>query len=302
MIELKMRKYFAGIDRLLISFSGGRTSAYMAHRILQEIPKNIDCRIVFANTGQEDERTLTFVQKCEAFFNRKIFWVESDVKHGERKGTGHRLVNFLSASRDGQPFEEVIKKYGIPNQSMPHCTRELKLAPIRSLCKAWGWERGSYYSAIGIRADEIDRMSSYASKENLIYPLVYWKIKKDDVVSFWKLAPFDLIVPEHRGNCLWCWKKSFRKLATVYRENPEIFDFPKKMEEEYGSHGALAAKTGKKQTFFRGNRSAQEVIDMASDLSLSFVDKNFTNEQDSECAESCEVFSDTSLKEDQNSG
>lgn len=277
---------------LLISFSGGKTSGYMTHRIMSDPSyKDWDKRVVFANTGQEDERTLAFVHNCEQRFGWDITWVEASVHHGVRKGTTHRVVDFQSAARNGVPFEEVIKKYGLPNQSMPHCTRELKLQPIRSLCKSW-WGKGrNYYSAVGIRADEIDRMSAYAEKEKLLYPLVSWGVKKPDVLAWWKQQNFDLDLPEHRGNCLWCWKKSFKKLVQVYREDASIFDFPLKMEEMHGDTGALAKKSGKTQVMFRGNRSAEDVIEMAKTGHEGFEDPNWSEE----CAESCEVFSDSSL-------
>lgn len=278
-------------NKILISFSGGRTSGYMTHRLLRSLPKNVEARVVFANTGQEDERTLEFVHNCEVVFGWDITWVEAKVHHGERKGTSHKVVDFASASRKGEPFEEVIKKYGLPNQSMPHCTRELKLQPIKSLCREWGWKKGDYLSAVGIRADEIDRMSAYAEKEFLTYPLIKWGVKKPDVLEWWRKQNFDLELPEHRGNCTWCWKKSFKKLVQVHREDPSIFDFPLRMEKQHGYTGALAKKSGNRQTMFRGNRSAKDVIQMSDSGHVGFEDPNFTEE----CAESCEVFSDTSL-------
>jgi 3'-phosphoadenosine 5'-phosphosulfate sulfotransferase (PAPS reductase)/FAD synthetase len=45
-------------DRIFISFSGGKTSAYMAKRIIQEYKDKADIVTVFANTGQEHEKTL----------------------------------------------------------------------------------------------------------------------------------------------------------------------------------------------------------------------------------------------------
>lgn len=278
-------------ERLLISFSGGRTSGYMTHRLLSELPDSVDARVVFANTGQEDEKTLTFVKDCETVFGWNITWVEAKVNHNARKGTEHKVVCYETASRSGEPFEDVIKKYGLPNQSMPHCTRELKLQPIKSLCRDWGWKRGTYHSAVGIRADEIDRMSGYAEKEGLVYPLIKWGVTKPDVLDWWSKQNFDLYVPEHRGNCLWCWKKSFKKLVQVYREDERIFDFPQRMEYEHANTGALAKKSGKPQTMFRGNRSAIDVIKMAEEGHVGFEDPNYVEE----CAESCEVFSDSSL-------
>jgi len=263
----------------------------MTHRILREVPRDVCVKVVFANTGQEDERTLEFVHNCETRFGWDITWVEARVNPEKGKGTTHKIVTYETASRNGEPFESVISKYGLPNQSMPHCTRELKLQPIRSICKSLGWKRKDYSSAVGIRADEIDRMSDYAEKENLLYPLVSWDVKKPDILKWWDQQNFDLYLPEHRGNCTWCWKKSFKKLVQVHREDPDIYDFPLRMEKEHGMTGALAQKSGNKQVMFRGNRSAKDIIEMSEKGHEGFDDPNYVEE----CAESCEVFSDTSL-------
>ena len=59
-----------------ISFSGGRTSAYMLWRVLQSNNGLLDDAIVcFANTGKEDEATLQFVHDCETQWNVKIHWL-----------------------------------------------------------------------------------------------------------------------------------------------------------------------------------------------------------------------------------
>ena len=61
-----------------ISFSGGRTSAYMLYKVLEahggKLPD--DAIVCFANTGKEHDATLQFVKDCETNWNVKINWVE----------------------------------------------------------------------------------------------------------------------------------------------------------------------------------------------------------------------------------
>lgn len=236
---------------LVISFSGGETSAYMAQWLKYNKTQDYD-RVfcVFANTGQENEETLEFVEMCDHFFNLGVHWIEANVIHGERKGSQFFPVTYDTASRNGEPFEEVIKKYGIPNATFPHCTRELKLNPI----KAWLGFMGisDYHMAVGIRADEIDRMQADAKEKSLIYPLVKLYMTKPKVNEFWQAMPFRLELKGYQGNCKWCWKKSLRKHLTLINESPEMYDFPERMEELYADSGA-----GDGGRVFSGRRSAQ---------------------------------------------
>ena len=60
-----------------ISFSGGRTSAYMLWRVLQSnggLPD--EAKVIFCNTGKEEEATLRFVQDCSEHWGVPINWLE----------------------------------------------------------------------------------------------------------------------------------------------------------------------------------------------------------------------------------
>jgi hypothetical protein len=283
--------------RLAISFSGGRTSAYMTKRLLDEIDrKAVDVIVIFANTGEEDEGTLQFVQKCDMEFGFNTVWIEALVNPIKGVGTSHKVVDFNSASRigsEGGPFEQMVRKYGIPNPAYPHCTRELKQVPIRSFLRSIGWNANTYNMAIGIRSDEVDRISPKASAEGIIYPLVKWKVTKSDVLKFWKSQSFDLNVPEHRGNCVWCWKKTLRKHMTLALQDPSVFNTPFKLEGKYAFAGS--GSTGAPRRFFRGNMTTSDIIHMAKTKSFHvFIDDNYSPELDvgNGCGESCEVFSD----------
>jgi 3'-phosphoadenosine 5'-phosphosulfate sulfotransferase (PAPS reductase)/FAD synthetase len=283
-------------DRLLISFSGGETSGYMTSLLLKNNHYE-ETVVLFANTGQESEATLDFVDRCDKHFNFNVVWLETKVFHNERKGSGFTVVNFNSAARQGEPFEEIIKKYGIPNQKQPICTRELKLAPITKYVRSLGWENGSYDTAIGIRLDELDRVSAKFSENRIVYPLIDLKITKQEVRAFWETQPFRLNLHEHEGNCKWCWKKSKRKLLTLAKENPAIFDFPAKMEAMYGNAG-FNLDPEYQRVFFRGAKSTKDILAEAELPFEPFVDgyrvtiANFDEDLDSAgaCSESCEVF------------
>lgn len=95
MHEQKNKKCEAGEKKkLLVSFSGGETSAYMAQWLWNHKQDEFDMVFVFANTGQENEETLLFVEKCSKHFGFPVHWVEAVVHHGKRKGTTHKAVCF----------------------------------------------------------------------------------------------------------------------------------------------------------------------------------------------------------------
>tara|TARA_R100000781_G_scaffold45765_1_gene30985 strand:+ start:833 stop:1768 length:936 start_codon:yes stop_codon:yes gene_type:complete len=282
---------------LVISFSGGRTSGYLTKKLLENKDQWKDVIVIFANTGQEHEKTLEFINKCDKEFGFQTVWIEAVTNPKKGKGTTAKIVNFKTASRDGKPFESVIKKYGIPWSKASHCTRELKEYPIKAYLRSLGLKNGDYKMAIGIRADEFDRMSPTADSFGLIYPLVKWNKTKEDILDWWEDQKFDLEIPEHFGNCVWCWKKSDKKLMTIMVESPEAFDFPERMEKKYGQTGAMARhlqkngvlKKHKSIKFFRGFKSVQDIRGMVDEGFEKFIDVHHFQISNG-CSDSCEPF------------
>ncbi|MFT3995728.1 MAG: phosphoadenosine phosphosulfate reductase family protein, partial [Dysgonomonas sp.] len=222
--------------KLLVSFSGGQTSAYMTKWCLDNLSNHYEIVVVFANTGKEREETLQFVNECDNRFGFNTIWVEAVVNHEKGKGTDFKIVTFETASRKGKPFEEVIKKYGIPNVKFLHCTRELKTVPIHKYIKSLEWKH--YYTAIGIRIDEIDRVNSNYQKERFIYPLVSMiPTTRKDINRFWLDQDFRLNLKSYEGNCDLCYKKSDRKLLTLLKENPNMFRWWYNIEKDYRKLG-----------------------------------------------------------------
>ena len=282
---------------LVISFSGGRTSGYLTKRLLEEKNKWKDVIVIFANTGQEHEKTLEFINNCDKKFGFNTVWIEAIAHPGERKTSTAKIVDYKTASRDGRPFEDIIAKYGIPWSKAGHCTRELKEQPIKNYLRELGLDKTNRVMAIGIRADESHRKSKVAEENNFIYPLIDWDIDKEDVLSWWEDQDFDLEIPEHMGNCVWCWKKSYIKLVTVMREKPEAFDFPERMEKLHGRTGNIAQKVlnngvlkGQKSIkFFRGFKTVEDIRKMAAEKDDVFIDEHFMRISGG-CSEECQPF------------
>ena len=204
---------------------------------------------VFANTGKEKEQTLLFLKRLDEHFNIGITWVEAVINPIKGKGTGYRIVNFENASRNGQPFEAAIRKYGLPSKLFRHCTRELKETPIHKYAKK---VLGKHYNtAIGIRADEQHRIGS---KRNTIYPLLEINVTREFINDWWEKQPFNLELKEYEGNCDFCFLKSKRKRMMLLKDGLDV-SWWNDMEIRYGNE---------RQPIFdvRNNISIEDLIKM----------------------------------------
>ena len=271
---------------MFVSFSGGRTSAYMCWWMLENKADDYEFIFTFANTGQEHEKTLEFVDKCDKHFGLNLVWLEAVVNPEKGKGTRHKVVTYETASRNGEPLESIVRKYGLFNaQSYPHCTREAKLAPMNSYRKQLGL--GGSLFAVGIRADEIDRMSPSAMEQGLCYPLITMtQATKPQIIHWWSEMPFDLEIPNHMGNCITCHKKSNRKLMTIAKHEPERFDFFASLE-----------RLDTTRKLFRGQRSTQDILEASKKPFKEFVDHKpelqtelfDPMDLESDCGAGCEI-------------
>jgi 3'-phosphoadenosine 5'-phosphosulfate sulfotransferase (PAPS reductase)/FAD synthetase len=211
------------LEPTAISFSGGRTSAYLLYKVLEEhdwvLPS--DAIVLFANTGKEDEKTLEFVNKCSKEWNVNIVWLEFTVEEPYFK-----VVNFETASRNGEPFEALIRKYKkLPNPTQRWCTGILKIRTMHRYLRSLGWQHHETDNAdfIGIRYDE-QRRAAKLPKEKT--PLVVDKVTKQEVLNFWKNYHFDLELPvidgeTVGGNCDLCFLKSFPKIVSLVNHDPK---------------------------------------------------------------------------------
>jgi hypothetical protein len=236
---------------LLVTFSGGRTSAFMA-KYIKDNYKDRDIVYVFANTGKERIETLDFIKKCDEEWNLGIVWLEAHINEQFGVGTTFNIVDYDTADRIGNTFESMIKTYGIPCKPAPLCTNHLKTTPVQKYMRSLGYKK--WETALGIRIDEKHRINwEEAKKKNYVYPLITdIRINKTFIRDWWSKQKFDLRLKDYEGNCDMCWKKSERKLMTIITERPDLIQWWDKMEKEYGGDDNT--------TFFRENKSAKDLM------------------------------------------
>ena len=231
-----------------ISFSGGRTSAFMLHKVLEAHDGDLPefAKVTFANTGKEMPQTLDFVRDVGENWGVDIVWLERfarKTKKGEKNKLGNenkfaydlKVVDYESASRNGEPFSSLIKTVGFaPNPVARFCTAQLKIRAISEyLIDICGFEK-PYVGFIGIRADEVRRAVKMSGTidagQERILPLYLDGVTARDVGKFWSENDFDLNLPNNNGvtdlgNCDLCFLKGYNKKQSIIRERPELADW-----------------------------------------------------------------------------
>lgn len=280
----------------LISFSGGRTSAYMLWRIVQahggKLPK--DVIVAFANTGREREETLRFVYECGARWCVDIRWLEfvTDLKS---VGPAGRIdvVGFNSASRNGEPLDRLIAR----KQSLfstlrgRWCTDFAKVRTLTDYMATLGYEPGEFIEVIGFRADEYDRVVELPLRPRNVarrfaFPLAKAGVRRRDVEAFWwgvgctfesstRPQGFDLELKKGTGNCDHCPFLGEKTRIARARQNPKGLDWWRRHEEE--------------RNFAFGRMSVAEIEQHIADNPLLIpLDEIEDEEPDTDCFGWCE--------------
>lgn len=260
-----------------ISFSGGRTSAYMLKMVLDEGGGRLPDQAVvcFANTGKEEEATLKFVNDCSVNWDVPITWIE--YQDHEEPLERYKIVDFESASRNGEPFEAIIRKRQyLPNPVTRFCTSELKIRPMACYlkhldmfldCSKSELENASW---IGLRADEARRAAKIADKRRI--PLFTAGVTVQDISDFWAVQPFNLELPTYKGrtlagNCDLCFLKPLNQVATLIAEKPERAIWWANME-------ALALASKPSGATFRKDRPGYASMMRFASEQISMFDKD----------------------------
>lgn len=228
----------------IISFSGGRTSAYLLYQIIQahggELPDYV--YPVFANTGKEMPQTLDFIKDCEEHWGCKVYWME--LSHIIEDGKGptekdrkwmfkYKETDYKNCSRNGEPFEIVINHYNkLPNATNRFCTYLLKQRAITWFERINGLKHPD--QVLGLRYDEPRRVHNIINKDNKyqdkLCPLYTEKVTQETIKKFWDSSNFDLKLVARNGhtilgNCDMCFLKGKKQTMDIMRSRPELSDW-----------------------------------------------------------------------------
>lgn len=268
----------------VVSFSGGRTSAYLVHLMKQINP---EAKYIFMDTGAEHPKTYEFVRNVVKEFGIELTCLRGDFNQPLGVGHGYKIVSIDEVGPDLQPWREMVLKYGTPSHAAKWCTSRMKQEVHDKYCDdVFG--RGRYTTWLGIRADEPRRLGV---KGGIKFLADISDVEKSDVIDWWSGQPFDLGIDEWLGNCVFCFKKSDLKLAAAARDEPEALakwlDMIESAPERDGQSRAS------RRIIYRGHRSLTDVIATFSEHDADSIKTRIrsTKALDSGgCSESCEIF------------
>ncbi len=283
---------------IFCSVSAGYSSVMMA-LMMPKLYPNHNIIYAMANTSKERIESLDFMNECDKHFGLNMVWIEAVINQEKGKGTDFKITTFENLKRKGELFEDGIKKYGIPSKINKWCNRELKLVPLKKYVDSI-FGKNNYSIAVGLRADEMDRVMASFKENNVFYPLLDNGISTKDRNRFWKDQPIQIKIPAFKGNCDMCFEKSNRKLMTTIVEEPDKAIWWDNMIKKYSqialegkpSYNAYAENGG--MNFYRENKTIEELIEMAkqpfSKATDEYVYENDLFDLEGDCGGGCVVF------------
>jgi len=284
---------------IFCSVSAGYSSVMMAIKIREWYP---DHNIIYAmaNTSKERSESLDFMNKCDKHFKLNLYWIEA-VFHEKGIGVTYKVVDFKDLKRNGEIFEDGIKKHGIPSKINKWCNRDMKVEPLKKFAnKMFG--KNNYSIAVGLRTDEIDKRKAKKYRENnVFYPLVQHDISYRDRNKFWNEQPIQINIPAFKGNCDLCFEKSNRKLMTIINEEPSKAVWWNTMIKKYGKtpkHSSQSymdiLKEKGEMTFYRNYTSVEDLVEMAKQpftkATDEYIYENDLFDLEGDCGSGCQVF------------
>jgi len=270
----------------VVSFSGGRTSAYLCYLMKQKHGDNVD--FIYMDTGAEHKNTYSFIKNVNREFNLNLTCIRLKINPVLGKANSYEIIPTEEIKPDLKPWVDMTKKYGTPYLKGPFCTDRMKLVPYEKYCNE-KYGKKSYITWLGIRADEPRRLKE---RKDVEYLASISDFDKQDVLEWWSEQPFDLDLEDWLGNCVFCIKKGLNKIALAAKDEPELAEqFIKVITHK--NVRILESRNYPSEIMYRGKNSLESVIKIFSDTSREeIISKLRTSKQldTGSCSESCEAI------------
>lgn len=267
----------------VISFSGGRTSAFMTLEVLNIHPS---AEVIFMDTGAEHPNTYEFIRNFAKHFDVNITCLRVIPNAEMRKASTYEKLSVEQIGPDLEPWRRMLRKYGHPYVGGAFCTDRMKTVPFTKYCDE-KYGKGNYERWLGIREDEPNRLGNRGPGFHYLADIS--DFDKQDVIDWWSVQEFDLGIQEHLGNCVFCIKKSLQKVALATKDEPELAaEFWQMIQDEDKKDDKV---------MYRSGNSLGEVISLFSDISRDELASRMTSMRQYDtgsCSESCEAFSEFS--------
>lgn len=288
----------------VVSFSGGRTSAYLVH-LMEQKRKELGIQVdyIFCDTGAEHPRTYDFVRQVADHFSINLTCLRAEFSMERGVGAKPLQIGLDEIGSDLKPFSDMCEKYGAPAVHAPFCTDRMKLQPFNKYCDARYGKR-NYVRWLGIRIDEPNRLKLFDDGQIDMFgmeppkeaPYVRYlahisEFEKDDILSWWAGQPFDLQIEEHLGNCVFCIKKGLNKIALAAKDEPEMAaEFIKMVDRDCVPQ---RNENFAKNVIYRDHYSLAQVINIYDGVARDEIIvrmKNAHQYDTGSCSESCEAM------------
>ncbi len=293
----------------VVSFSGGRTSAYLVY-LIEQMRKSGEwaepVEYIFMDTGAEHPKTYEFIKKCVEHFGIELTCLQPDFNQPVGQGHTYKVVSIHDCKHDmvNGAFAQLMRKYGAPTVMSAWCTSRMKEETHDKYCND-KYGKGNYVTWLGIRADEPARLK-IGRNPKLRYMAEITDFEKEDVLDFWSGMPFDLEIQEHLGNCVFCIKKSINKLALAARDEPQLaaewiaaieagsdrLNQPIEKQTD-GLFVETYTQHIKKGVMYRGSNSMESIIAkfaLHSREEIYDSIRSMKRKESGGCTESCEAF------------
>lgn len=264
----------------VVSFSGGRTSAYLVHLMMTADPGT---HFIFMDTGAEHPATYEFVRNIVKHWNIHITCLRVVPDPEMYKPSTYELLSVHDLRPDLEPWRRMVKKYGHPYVGGAFCTDRMKTVPFVKYCDEH-YGKGNYITWLGMRVDEPKRVRP---RGGFAYLANVSDFEKQDVLDWWKEQPFDLGIQEHLGNCVFCIKKSLQKVALATKDEPELAHQFIQMLDDHDIKSD--------RVMYRNNNTLSQVIALFDDVGrdeLTSRMRSMRQYDTGSCSESCEAFSE----------